>query len=120
MFKRTLPYTTRLTSAPLIHLRAPLASIRKSHALSVAATRVCMISIWLRLWLCCGGDDEEMGPEVHDNRLAQAFSKTLFGHLKGNGKETDMAVYRGGWLKLCGVSRCAYLLRLVSSRARAN
>ena len=51
--------------------------------------------------------DEEMGPEVHDNRLAQAFCKTLFGHLKGDGKDMDMAVFWGGWLKLCGVSCCA-------------
>ena len=27
LFERTLPYTTRLKSAPLLHLRAPLASM---------------------------------------------------------------------------------------------
>ena len=48
-----------------------------------------------------------MGPEVHDNRLAQAFCKTLFGHLEGDGKDMDMAVFWGGWLKLCEGSRCA-------------
>ncbi|CAI5723906.1 unnamed protein product [Hyaloperonospora brassicae] len=35
LFERTLPYTTRLKSAPPLHLRAPLASFRKSHAPSV-------------------------------------------------------------------------------------
>uniref|UniRef100_A0AAV1UUZ7 Uncharacterized protein n=1 Tax=Peronospora matthiolae TaxID=2874970 RepID=A0AAV1UUZ7_9STRA len=34
-----------------------------------------------------------MGPEVHDNRLAQAFCKTLFGLLKGDVKDMDMAVF---------------------------
>uniref|UniRef100_A0AAV1UKR0 Uncharacterized protein n=1 Tax=Peronospora matthiolae TaxID=2874970 RepID=A0AAV1UKR0_9STRA len=42
-----------------------------------------------------GSEDEEMVPEVHDNRLAQAFCKTLFGHLKGDGKGMDMAVFWG-------------------------
>ena len=43
--------------------------------------------------------DEEMGPEVHDNRLAQAFCKTLFGHLDGDGKDMDMAVFLGRMAK---------------------
>ncbi|CAI5738847.1 unnamed protein product [Hyaloperonospora brassicae] len=30
LFERTLPYTTRLNSAPHFHLRAPLASIKGS------------------------------------------------------------------------------------------
>uniref|UniRef100_A0AAV1TR11 Uncharacterized protein n=1 Tax=Peronospora matthiolae TaxID=2874970 RepID=A0AAV1TR11_9STRA len=84
LFERTLPYTTHLKSAPLLHLRAPLASIRKIHAPSVVieqpivgtrsgsvvnlglvidatGSETCLHDVkWLRLWLFCGGDGEGM------------------------------------------------------------
>uniref|UniRef100_A0AAV1TBF7 Uncharacterized protein n=1 Tax=Peronospora matthiolae TaxID=2874970 RepID=A0AAV1TBF7_9STRA len=121
LFERTLLYTMRLKSAPLLHLRAPLASLyqpivgtRSGSVVNLGlvtdatGSDTCLHDVkWLRLWLCCGGDcegmggndwtivwaDEEMGPEVHDNGLAQAICKTLFGHLQGDGKDIYMVVF---------------------------
>ncbi|CAI5718448.1 unnamed protein product [Hyaloperonospora brassicae] len=149
LFERTLPYTTCPKSAPLLHLRASLASIRKSHAPSVVmeqpigGTRsVSVLNLGLVIdatgSVTClhdvkekdgvdvqyvnlkvyGSKDEEMGPEVHDNRLAEAFCTTLFGHLKGDGWDMDMAVFWGGWLKLCGVPRCALFGRTLRPESR--
>uniref|UniRef100_A0AAV1V6X9 mRNA capping enzyme adenylation domain-containing protein n=1 Tax=Peronospora matthiolae TaxID=2874970 RepID=A0AAV1V6X9_9STRA len=131
LFERTPPYTTRLKSAPLLPMRAPLSSVyeihfssRKSHVPSVAMEQLIVdtrsgsvVNVGLVIdatgsdtflhdvkewddWdvqyvklKVDGSEDEKIGREVHDDKMAQAFRKTVVSHLEGERKDMDVAVF---------------------------
>ncbi|CAI5726476.1 unnamed protein product [Hyaloperonospora brassicae] len=130
-FERTPPYTSRLKSAPILPMRAPLSSIyeihfstRKSYAPSVVMEQLIVdtrsgavvnvglvidatgsdtflhdVKEWddwdvqyLKLSVD-GTADEETNPDVHDDKMAAAFCKSVANHLAGERKDMDVAVF---------------------------
>ena len=52
--------------------------------------------------------DEKMGREVHDDRMAQAFCKTVVSHLEGERKDMDVAAFGADGYNFVGflIVRC--------------